>query len=153
MSAQNTKVDSNASQENYDPKAILVPIKTNQAQNHPFNQLPSLLVTANVLSFVGKLDAVFELLQRINHSSRFYGFKQKSDALKGFVLTSSGKSRKLAEKNQLRVQVDEPWKFSLPFSNVCFVRPTHLICAYYGKADFVCRQLQQLSKSSRAFCI
>ena len=37
-----------------DTTAIIVPIKHEISQNFPFNPLPSLLITATVLSFIGR---------------------------------------------------------------------------------------------------
>ena len=55
--------------------------------------------------------------------------------------------------HKFNVTIVEPWNYRQLFPNLSGVRPTKLILAYYGETEFTYKLLQELSKSSRAFCI
>ena len=63
---------------------VVLPIRDDHRHCPPFGPLPSNIVTAIVLSFVGRKAEACTLLQRLSHTGRAYC--ERGDGLKGFVL-------------------------------------------------------------------
>ena len=83
---ESTQAQKEHSRENERPEEfhIVLPIKEEHRHCTPFDPLPSNIVTAIVLSFVGRKAEICTLLQHLSHTGRAYC--DRGDGLKGFVL-------------------------------------------------------------------
>ena len=64
---------------------INVPIKQELLNCKPLTRFQSLLCTANIFSYVGRRNVVYEVLQKLSHGSRAYCMKTRGSALQAFT--------------------------------------------------------------------
>ena len=106
--------------------------------------MPSLNVTAVILSYVGKRGAVIELLRVLSHGGRAYCVQQRGDALKRFV-------QETPEYQTKWISYKEPWRSCSTVFPEISTKSTNTILSFIHNKDFAYGVLQLISRSGRAY--